>query len=745
VTSKTMSRASGRVPCERRGSALILVLIMTLSLAGLAMSAIYLSSSANILTRYYDKERNYRYGAEMGVALGKSRVNRDTLLGLPDDTALKILTGASLTDAAGVTIPNVKVNLYGAFTGDTSGRFGKFVTLLSQAYDTGGTRMVRRLDLTSESFSRFAMFADSFPSNLTYGTGEFIRGRAHSNGNWYSQNGNPGPSYFDTVSASGTVNGSATYTYAPASPLQGIPKIPFPTIAKLAALPGYAAAANLSFAPVSGTAAYAKVTAAGTDLSGQDPAGANANVARATRVRFKTLDVDQSGTIEEGEGFMQVFDLAAGMDTGSLRADLPSASSPAVSNIVMLNQCGILATDSTTIAGLPKKEFFPVARIHEPWILHRLRTKMSSPALTAADSTLFANDTTATLAKTGYSKALSYLVGISRCFPPGSSYLMLSERNVAALCAPSNSVAVNAVLYGWGATAGGCTAAQQYGGQDTTFAATANAHVYRCLYNRSVSTGACTPGGTTATQFDLGLWRAFGGVQMTGLPATLIQAVEAPYLWPIYKPWNLNSKGIIYASGRLYTSDTLRGNVTLYVLGTMVFIDDLVYDKDPSGPTALCRNFLGVIARDSVMIADNGIKRPRPDPNGTWHLFGYPHATLHMVTMSLTATVGVENPTGTQATSPAIQCGGNDQSGGCLNQTGGVIEKFLSATYGNGASGFRENRAVDPCQLTNHKPPFFPQTGRYLDDKYYEIDPTQVATWSQVTNYYAKLRGKSHP
>jgi hypothetical protein len=71
VTSKTMPCASGRVPRERRGSALILVLIMTLSLAGLAISAIYLSSSSNLLTRYYDKERNYRYGAEMAVALGK--------------------------------------------------------------------------------------------------------------------------------------------------------------------------------------------------------------------------------------------------------------------------------------------------------------------------------------------------------------------------------------------------------------------------------------------------------------------------------------------------------------------------------------------------------------------------------------------------------------------------------------------------------------------------------------------------
>jgi hypothetical protein len=42
----------------RKGSALILVLIMTLSLAGLAISAIYLSSSAGLLSRYYDRERN---------------------------------------------------------------------------------------------------------------------------------------------------------------------------------------------------------------------------------------------------------------------------------------------------------------------------------------------------------------------------------------------------------------------------------------------------------------------------------------------------------------------------------------------------------------------------------------------------------------------------------------------------------------------------------------------------------------
>ena len=102
----------------RRGSALILVLIMTLSLAGLAMSAIYLSSSAGLLSRYYDRERNYRYAAEAAIALGKSRLQvGDTTLKLPDDSAKVLLTAASLTDANGITIPRVLVNLYGGYTG----------------------------------------------------------------------------------------------------------------------------------------------------------------------------------------------------------------------------------------------------------------------------------------------------------------------------------------------------------------------------------------------------------------------------------------------------------------------------------------------------------------------------------------------------------------------------------------------------------------------------------------------------
>ena len=702
----------GRSRRARHGSALILVLIMTLSLAGLAISAVYLTSTAGLLTRYYDKERNYRYAAEAALALGKSRVNRDTALGLPDDTAKQIITAGSLTDASGAAIANIKINLFGAFTGDTVGRFGQFVTLLASAYDTGGVRHVRRLDLTSESFSRFAMFVDSFPSGIVYGTGEFIRGRAHSNTDWNSDPSSPGPDYYDTVSAVGVQTGTANYHGMP--PLSGVARIPFPTVAKLAALPGYAAAANLSITPASGS--FAPSVVGGQNVSGRQD---GSNAVRGTRIRFKPVDVANDGTIDEQDGMMMVFDVAQGIDTSSLRADLPNSGSTPITNIVMRNQCGLLTTNA---AG--RKEFFPVARFQESWVLKKVRAA-TAPVISNADTLTMKGGNAA-----AYNKILSYGPGFSRCFPAGSPYLMLTERmTLAATCIPT-ALTVGA-FYAWG-SALGCTAAQKYGGQDTTFTST----VTRCWIT---ATGLCT------NQVALGAWRPWGGAALPAISVTLIQAAETPYLWPLFKPYNLNSKGIIHATaGPLFMSDTLRGNVTVYVLGSVGLIDDLVYDQNPVNLNYICRNFLGVIARDNVMITDNAMNRPRPDAGGTFLFLGPDmNAVLNMVTMSLTGTVGVENWGGNQMA--GASCSGHPQSGGCINQTGGVIHKFTTPTYAGDSTGLRENRTVDPCQLTNRRPPFFPATGRYLDNKYYEIDPVNIATWTLVKSFYQRLRGRSGP
>jgi hypothetical protein len=256
----------------------------------------------------------------------------------------------------------------------------------------------------------------------------------------------------------------------------------------------------------------------------------------------------------------------------------------------------------------------------------------------------------------------------------------------------------------------------------------------------------------------LGGWKLWAGATLPTVNAPLFQAVEKPYLWPMYKPYNLNSKGVVNATtGPVYLSDTLRGNITFYQSDStkdIVFIDDLVYDQSPNSTTALCRNFLGVIGAKNVLLANNALNRPRHDGNGTVRWFGFPDFVLNAVTMSLTGTVGIEDgynyPTttpGGPATSPATPCGvaANVTSGGCINQTGGVIEQYISVTYTGASDGLRENRTVDPCQLTNRRPPFFPQTGRYLDNKYYEIDPVNVDSWTQVKAFYARLRGRSAP
>ncbi len=725
---------------NRRGSALVLVLIMTLSLAGLAISAIYLSSSAGLLTRFYDRERDYRYAAEAALALGKSQVNKNASLGLPEDTAKMILSGASLTDAGGTAIPRIKVNLYGAYTGDTVGRFGQFVTLLSQAYDSGGTRHVRRLDLTAESFSRFAMFTNTFAGGLSYGSGEFVRGRAHSNQGWASS-GSPGPTYGDTVSAVNSVSGSATYAYSPGF-LQNQTAIPFPTVAKLAALKTYALNAKLQFTPQ--TASGTAVTQGSMDLSGRQT---GSNPVRATRVRFRTVDLNGDGIITEDEGMMEVFDLALGMDTSTMRVDLPKTNATLYNNVVAMNQCGLLVTINN------RNEFFPVARFQEAWVRTRVLTGkrvVGGAAYTATDIPASLSDwSSVTKQKANIALILGFGTGNSRCFPPGSPYLMLSERYVSG---PSCTVTTLTTVtpYAWGATAAGCPASTQYGGQDTTFTAT----VTRCAINVYPTTSGLCAGNQVA----LGNWKTFGGTQIASVSATLFQAVEMPYLWPLFKPWNLNSKGVVNATtGPVYLSDTLRGNITFYQSDStkdVVFIDDLVYDQNPNNTTALCRNFLGIISAGNVLLANNGLNRPRYDGNNVVRWFGFPDFILHAVTMSLTGTVGIEDgynyPTtspGGPATNPVTVCGAaaNVTSGGCINQTGGVIEQYISPTYTGSNDGLRENRTVDPCQLTNRRPPFFPQTGRYLDNKYYEIDPVNVDSWTQVKAFYARLRGRSAP
>ncbi len=289
---------------------------------------------------------------------------------------------------------------------------------------------------------------------------------------------------------------------------------------------------------------------------------------------------------------------------------------------------------------------------------------------------------------------------------------------------------------------------------DSTFTAT----VMRCAYFGNDTRrhfGEMQRGASAGFQIPLGAWRTYAGTALPAIAASVIQAVEKPYLWPLWIPYNLNSKGVVNATtGPVYVSGTVRGYITFYESDTTKDVDiiaPLVYDQVPNASTALCRNFLGIIAGRNVLASNNTLQRPRITPaGGAAKWLGTPNLQLDAVTMALTGTVGIEDgynyPTTSPAgpTSPTVICSTYTQSGGCINQIGGVIEQYISPTYVDANTGYRENRAVDPCQLTNQRPPFFPATGRYLDNKYYEIDPTLVATWPQVKTFFASLRGHTN-
>ncbi|MCC7195194.1 MAG: hypothetical protein IT356_06535 [Gemmatimonadaceae bacterium] len=724
----------------RRGSALVLVLLMTLALAGLAISAVLMTSSSALMQRYFDKEKDFRYSARAAVALVKSLVQRDTTVVVPGDTALRVFTGATIADAGGVANGSIRVNGFAAYTGDTAGTHVPFLTVMAQAYDSAGVRSVVREDMQSDAFSRYAMFMDSVSLGVIP-SGQIFRGRVHGNRGWLQSAAPPGPDYYDTLTVVGSLSGSGSFRGPPA--VTGVGRIRWPTTTTLAPLAALGQAGNLAFAPVSASdwAACSDLGASGIDLTGRDPTGVCwawwayvspfTQVPSGTRLRLRPVDVNANGVYDAAEGFFEVYDLSPGIDTSSLRADISRVGGNP-NNIVVQNQCGLMVT----IAG--RREFFPVARFREGWVRNRVQLS-TAPVVSAGDAWTMSQSTGDSPSAAAVSKILSYGVGYSRCFPAGSPYLMLTERYVGSGsgCVPTLGVTSGMSApypYAWGAVGGGCGAAKQYGGQDTTFTPTGS----RC---RLVGVaGQCAPYGAR-----LGSWKAYSGTNTASISGTVMQGVERPYLWPISPTYNPNSRGVAYASNTnpLYVSGALRGYLTLYSLGKIVLIDDVVYDGDPTAPGNLCRNFLGLIGARGVDIADNALNRPRPDPGGTYRFLGTPDFTLHGIVMSLAAPFTVEGWSNSQATSPALSCNGVSSSGGCINHTGGVIAKYYAATTSGPSSGLVENRTYDPCQAqpANRRPPYFPLTGRYTDYKSYELDTRRLATWPAVKAYLARLRG----
>jgi hypothetical protein len=690
---------------SRRGSALILVLLMTLAVAALAIAAIFMSSSAGLLSRFYDRERDFRLAAESAVAITQSRLEHDVALAIPDTGMVTLASGLKITPDA-----RVSVNVYGAVTGDTSGLTTPHVTLIAQAFDASGVRHVRRVDLRRQSFSQYQMLVDSFPSGTTFGPAR-VAGPVHTNDVWRSgTTAATAGVYLDRLTATGGFTGTATYSGDTSST---IPRIAYPRDSTYAWMTTLAANANLSFAPVSGN---------------------GVGWVRGSRLEFVAFDADEDGVVEVDEGFARVFDLESGVDTSRLRVSVePSTwfvlywAHPWNSDVVQ-NQCGAFYYRGS------RWQFFPIAVHRTTWGRAIIQQQggsnfpsISNGAMNGMDSYDYASTSTILNQTT------------ARCFPAGSPYLMPTERKTNAAGVVTGTAADTVP---WGVAAGTGT----HGGMDTTFTPQSRS----CLINTTAvsSDGRCVAG----TLFTLGAWRSFGGTMVGGIAASVRQAVELPYLWPYTVLRNASSRGVMRSTGGpLFVSGTFTGHVTLVVDGDVRILEDLVAVNSPADPsTASCTDQLGIVATADILVADNALVRARRIGNTvfssmTKHIGAGRDVSVHAHLMSLQGTVGTENESSTAAS--GLECpptgGASNSAGGCFLHSGAAVMQRYTPLWTANNTGMRYAGTLDACQRTDTRPPFFPLTNRYTWSRSLEIRNSLANTPTKVRSILMQLKGKT--
>ena len=657
ATSQTTPERSATRPSgqDRRGVALVFVLVFVIAMAALAMASIFMASNANLLAKAYDRQGDLKFAAEAALQIGKSRVNSDptilTLAANKVDTT--ILSNAPIVGANGQAIPGITVNVYVGPSGSTSGQFGRFSSIVAQAVDANGHGFIRRLELTQESFAKFAYWSNSEsngPTTIFFNNNDQLWGPVWSNDTIHIGSG--GATFHDVVGTQWVINGIPYGTYAKGYQQNQKP-IPLPSTSALNNLTTIASTSGWNFTTQRG--------ASNTETSVLD------------RIEFIAADLNKLGdSTALNDGLFRWYTAKANLDT-KLRGDWPGTPSTPPT-IAQTTFCGDWhwIKDSISTPTVIQQRFYP-ASVH-PTLWFRTQVKKGY-----MDKFGYSSAKADTLAKADSAASLQTILtsANARCYPAGDPHLAAVDR--PGMIDPKTSAAYT-------------NAAIQIGGLDTTF----------------------TPNGV------YGSWK-----QYTTTPDTTILKVrpwDAKYLYPIDRSFNKNAKGVIYASGNLGLSGTLNGRVTLYAHGTIVLLDDIRYANDPV--KGLCRDILGMISDKDIVIADNAMNDPPLISSSSGGIYQNLDISkdfyIHGVMMALGTSFRVEN---FNAGPTAVNnCGATTNGRGCIYLSGGIIQQMRGPVGRSNGNGFSKQYTYDHCAVIN-PPPYFPTTGRFLDNRYLELDP----------------------
>jgi hypothetical protein len=674
---------------NRRGAAILMtLLICSIAIAAMALGGIMLSSGAQITTRFAARENLLQAAADGGLAIIRDSLNHgiyDSLL--PDSGYTTLASNATVTDASGNTIPGITRSLYVGHTGGrtggaaTAGQYGSnFASGLSIISDRGGAVAARRLLMTQESWSKFAVAINNWSnSGVVYGCGESVNGPFFSNSTLHLQTGcssGSGTYFASSVNVVGSISGASSGRFTQGYKT-GVSAVPWPTPARIALMEQYAQDGD----------------AANGDY---DIAADSANPTMPTvRIEFVTVDVNGNGVIDWNEGFMRVWQAA---DAGATAPDTALAyatgrrwpytdgtsstpqhlSNPAVSTNSDPNMYSRNCGAQTSLGGGPVE-------------------------FETAESVYVATSGTASTKRTAVRDLLStnatrrcYLGGDPRLFPWATGDTLTPDSTITD-------------VFGWWKKRH-----QSYSGLNTV-----------------------RPG-------------------------------DAAYLIPLEA--NPDFKGVIFVRGNVALSGRLRGRVSVFATGNIVMADDLLYQNPPGTDCTSTGDIFGAIATNNVVIEDNNLQTPfrvnskvyggyddTNDANynmflmaagsggttGNWYgegVLGPGDGTTNYSMLS-----GEPSSPNSSWDVSAInqKCAIADAAtNGCVRVTGGLAEGRIDyATYwGAGYYGWNEAHTYDACGAIN-PPPYFPTTGRFIANRYYEIDPVWLRDMS-IATYFRRLQAQ---
>jgi hypothetical protein len=380
------------------------------------------------------------------------------------------------------------------------------------------------------------------------------------------------------------------------------------------------------------------------------------------RIEFVALDLDGDGRVTgPTEGFFRVY-----RNTGTASADYVSATPP-TNSYANLN-----CTDAHTVTGYAPANPSPV-QYTSAWHL----AQAASPG--AWFTTGVSGHTTTslgTLSNRQTNATSSVQQAASRCWLGGDEHLFVTT-TAAGGYLPRNTF----------------QASDTYG-QWVAYTASPDASVIAGLKNAA---------------------------SLTVDTSLANRALYAQYLWPLSRQFNPNTKGVIYVTGRVMLSGVLNGRVTVASSDNIIIGDDLKYAIAPGAAPCLASNMMGLLTPGYIYLADNELNAPQQwgTSNGWKSYAGTDDEYIQGVLLALNSFEVEDYGAGPTAAQP---CGTTARGRGCLYLTGGIIQRVRGAVGTTGGTGYVKRYAYDACSFQT-PPPYFPTTGRFKRNRYYEIDP----------------------